>query len=195
MDETRVVHNKKLELEYIRYLFEQQVEKDKSDEKIEIIGIDEEPGSGRGDNYTSMLYRLGINGRKYCDGKLLPWKRSIIYKVLPESKARREAFKSELLFRNEVAFYNHVWPALEKLQNKNIIFNGIPKIYVAKSDLIVMEDLREKGYIMADRRKGLELDKLKLVLKALAGFHALSLTLGDTRFVFFFHLIIIKIII
>ncbi|KAF7995315.1 hypothetical protein HCN44_006422 [Aphidius gifuensis] len=191
MDETRVVHNKKLELEYIRYLFEQQVEKDKSYEKIEIIGIDEEPGSGRGDNYTSMLYRLGINGRKCCDGKWIPWHTSIIYKVLPESKARREAFKSELLFRNEVAFYNHVWPVLEKLQNinnnnnnnnnNNIIFNGIPKIYVAKSDLIVMEDLREKGYIMADRRKGLELDKLKLVLKALAGFHALSLTLADTR--------------
>lgn len=178
-------HHKRLELEYVRNLLRQEVDGEK--EEIEINEIIEEPGSGRGDNYTSMLYRLGVNGRKRSNENnnlWTPWKTSIIYKVLPESKAHREAFKSELLFRNEVAFYNNVWPALEQLEissTDSSVFKGVAKIYIATSDLIVMEDLKRKGYIMADRRKGLEPDRLKLVLKALACFHALSITLRDLR--------------
>ncbi|XP_034934193.1 uncharacterized protein [Chelonus insularis] len=154
----------------------------KNEPDVEIISLDEEPGSKRGDNYTSMLYRLRVNGRKRLKiNEWIPWDTSLIYKVLPESKARRDAYKSELLFRNEVAFYNRVWPALNELQKKKKVFNGIVKVYMAKSNLIIMEDLKRKGYVMADRRKGLELNRLKLVLKALAGFHALSLALRELR--------------
>ncbi|XP_001605555.2 uncharacterized protein LOC100121953 [Nasonia vitripennis] len=150
---------------------------------VEILSMDEALGSGRGDNYTSMLYRLSVKGRKRGPaGEEQPWERSIIYKVLPESQERRDAFKSELLFRNEVVFYTKVWPALMELQTEGkVVFNGVAKIYIARDDLIAMEDLRAKGFKMADRRKGLQVDKLKHVLKALAGFHALSLTLKDLR--------------
>ncbi|XP_057322277.1 uncharacterized protein LOC130665746 [Microplitis mediator] len=154
----------------------------KDEPEVEILSLDEEPGSGRGDNYTSMLYRMRVNGRKRLkSGELVAWNTAIIYKVLPESKARREAFKSESLFKNEVVFYNKVWPALNELQTGKKVFGGVAKIYVARSDLIAMEDLKIRGFVMADRRQGLELNRLKLVLKALAGFHALSLTLRDLR--------------
>lgn len=158
----------------------------KDEPEVEILSLDEEPGSGRGDNYTSMLYRMRVNGRKRLkSGEVVAWNTAIIYKVLPESKARREAFKSESLFKNEVVFYNKVWPALNELQTSKKVFGGVAKIYIAKSDLIAMEDLKIRGFVMADRRQGLELDRLKLVLKALAGFHALSLTLRDLRYFFF----------
>lgn len=155
----------------------------KDEPDVEIITLDEEPGSGRGDNYTSMLYRVQAKGRKQLkDNEWIDYECAIIYKILPESKKRREAFKSELLFRNEVAFYKYVWPALNGLQsNRGRVFGGVPKIYAARADLIAMEDLRQRGYEMADRRKGLEVENLKLVLKALAGFHALSLTLKESR--------------
>ncbi|XP_012283215.1 uncharacterized protein LOC105701225 isoform X2 [Orussus abietinus] len=150
---------------------------------VEITNLQEEPGSGRGDNYTSMLYRIRAKGVKHLKtGESVPCERSIIYKVLPQSRERREAYKSEVLFRNEVAFYTHVWPALDKLQvGGKSVFKGVAKIYIARDNLIAMEDLRERGFQMVDRRKGLELDNLKLVLKALAGFHALSLTLRELR--------------
>ena len=148
---------------------------------VEIESVDEAPGSGRGDNYTSMLYRLNLKGRLHDE----PWQKSIIYKVLPESKERRAAFKSELLFRNEVVFYTKVWPAFQELQSQDrVVFVGVAKIYLARPNLIAMEDLRVKGYKMVDRRKGLQVDKLKHVLKALAGFHALSLTLKDLRYTY-----------
>ncbi|KAK0076657.1 hypothetical protein PV325_005050 [Microctonus aethiopoides] len=171
------LESRRLTYDFVRDL----IAKDEPD--VEIIEVNEQPGSGRGDNYTSMLYRLKLNGRKRLNSKeWVPWCTELIYKVLPESKVRRDAFKSELLFRNEVTFYTNVWPALEKLQtNDRKVFNGVAKIYVARSDLIVMEDLRRRGYVMADRREGLEVNRLKLVLKALAGFHALSLTLRELR--------------
>lgn len=155
----------------------------KKEPDVEILEMNEEPGTGRGDNYTSMLYRLRLNGRKRLkSGDCIPWETAIIYKVLPESQAHREYYKSELLFRNEVAFYNHVWPAFQELQkNGRKVFGGVADVYIAQSDLIAMEDLKRKGYVMADRRKGLEIERLKLVLEALAGFHALSLTLSDLR--------------
>ncbi|EFN82762.1 uncharacterized protein LOC105184837 [Harpegnathos saltator] len=168
----------RLTLEDVREL----ITKDEPD--VEISSLDEEPGSGRGDNYTSMLYRVRTKGRKRstADEGWIKYECAIIYKILPESKKRREAFKSELLFRNEVAFYKHVWPALNRLQSSGErVFGGVPKIYAARADLIAMEDLRQRGFKMADRRKGLEVENLKLVLKALAGFHALSLTLRESR--------------
>lgn len=156
--------------------------------EVEINNLDEEPGSGRGDNYTSMLYRVRAKGRKQLKkGEWIPWQRAIIYKVLPQSKARREAYKSELLFRNEVVFYKHVWPALNELQeNGKIVFQGVAKVLAARPDFIAMEDLKDRGFRMADRRTGLQLERLKFVLKALAGFHALSLTLKEQRQVFSF---------
>lgn len=152
------------------------------DPDVEVLELDESPGSGRGDNYTSMLYRLGVKGRRRSSNEI--WEKSIIYKVLPESKERRDAYKSELLFTNEVVFYTKVWPALMELQSAGRrVFDGVAKVYIAKPDLIAMEDLKAKGFKMADRTKGLQVDKLKAVLKALAGFHALSLTLRDLRYI------------
>ncbi|XP_046750248.1 uncharacterized protein LOC124413590 [Diprion similis] len=156
----------------------------KDEPEVEIISLEEEPGSGRGDNYTSMLYRLRVIGLKQQKngGERVKWERTIIYKVLPDSRERREAFKSETLFRNEVAFYTKVWPALNVLQTSgHHVFDGVAKIYDAREDLIAMEDLRELGFRMGDRRAGLQVEQLRQTLAALAGFHALSLALKEAR--------------
>lgn len=101
---------------------------------------------------------------------------------MPDSRERREAFKSETLFRNEVAFYTRVWPALNNLQSRgDRVFDGVARIYVAREDLIAMEDLRERGFRMGDRREGLKLNQLRNTLAALAGFHALSIALKELR--------------
>jgi hypothetical protein len=70
-------------------------------------------GSGRGDNYTAMLYRVLVRGATQAG---VPWKRSLIYKCLPDNPTRRQAFKSDALFRNEVAFYTQALPALLNFQ-------------------------------------------------------------------------------
>ena len=57
-------------------------------------------GSGRGDNYTAALYRILLKGfKRNANGSEEPWEKSVICKRLPDSKAQREAYKSEQLFR------------------------------------------------------------------------------------------------
>lgn len=122
------------------------------------------PGSGRGDNYTSMLYRIRARGTT-ASGE--PWSKSYVYKCLPRSRVRREAFKSESLFRNEVAFYTRALPALLQFQASRgrDDFGEVPEHYLAESDVLVLEDMKERGFVMADRKKGLDVAHCEAVLK------------------------------
>ncbi|CAH2053975.1 unnamed protein product, partial [Iphiclides podalirius] len=141
------------------------------------------PGTKRGDNYTSMVYRISLKGikRKDDDNSSESWESSIIYKCLPESILRREAFKSDELFCNEVAFYNKIWPALSKFQSQwervTHPFKCIPKCYLAQNDLVILRDLKQLGFVMPDRRQGLTIEQCYFVLKHLSHFHALSLAM------------------
>ncbi|XP_072933080.1 uncharacterized protein [Epargyreus clarus] len=145
------------------------------------------PGSKRGDNYTSMVYRITLKGIRKLpepDGSAEteePWEGSLIYKCLPESILRREAFKSDELFCNEVAFYTKIWPAMEKFQaqweNVTHPFKSIPKCYLAQNDLVILKDLKQMGFVMPDRRQGLSTEQCYFALKKLSHFHALSLAM------------------
>lgn len=108
------------------------------------------------------------------------WQGSIIYKRLPDSIIRREAFKSDELFRNEVAFYTKIWPSLSSFQSKwNVThpFKSIPKCYLARNDCVVLKDLKQFGFVMPDRRQGLTIEECYMVMKQLSRFHALSLAM------------------
>ncbi|XP_047511128.1 uncharacterized protein LOC125053676 [Pieris napi] len=138
------------------------------------------PGSKRGDNYTSMVYRITLKGYKKLSNESEPWSGSIIYKCLPESMLRRNTFKSDELFCNEVAFYTKIWPALSSFQDQWNLpqpFRSIPKCYLAQNDLVILKDLKEMGFVMPDRKQGLTVDQCYYVLKNLAQFHSLSLAM------------------
>lgn len=53
----------------------------------------------------------------------------------------------------------------------------MPKCYLAKREVLVLEDLRARGFTMADRRAGLDKIHLSAVLEKLARFHGLSLAM------------------
>lgn len=100
-----------------------------------------------------MVYRVTLKGTRKiteADGSYdseTPWEGSIIYKCLPESTLRREAFKSDELFCNEVGFYTKIWPALKNFQMKWLDqvkepFKSIPKCYLAQNDLVILKDLK-----------------------------------------------------
>ncbi|XP_017849549.1 uncharacterized protein LOC108604541 isoform X2 [Drosophila busckii] len=138
-------------------------------------------GSDRGDNYTAALYRICLSGkRRSLDGSEHKWEQNVICKVLPESVVQREAYKSDKLFRNEVEFYTSIMPELVKFQAaktglEQTLFNSIPKCYTARQDLLIMEDLRVRGFEMSDRHKGLSMSETQSVLLQVAQLHALSL--------------------
>ncbi|XP_053958148.1 uncharacterized protein LOC128863170 [Anastrepha ludens] len=147
--------------------------------EVQIDAFEEEQGSGRGDNYTATLYRTHLTGQRKstADGKKQKWEQYLICKRLPENAQRREAYKSDKLFRNEVLFYTEILPELLRFQETKTekVFDATPKCFYARGDLLIMEDLRIRGFQMPDRQKGLTIDETELVLKEVAQFHALSL--------------------
>ncbi|XP_034487244.1 uncharacterized protein LOC117791567 [Drosophila innubila] len=149
--------------------------------EVQIEAFELAQGSDRGDNYTAALYRINLSGQRHnLDGSKHKWEQSVICKVLPESVVQREAYKSDRLFRNEVEFYTKIMPELNKFQASKTgigaaVFNSIPKCFTARHDLLIMEDLRVRGFEMSDRHKGLSMEETQSVLLQVAQFHALSL--------------------
>lgn len=139
-------------------------------------------GSKRGDNYTSMLYRIQLYGDN-------GWSKSLIYKCLPDNRQARNTYKSEILFNNEVTFYTKSFTALMKYQvriiayyiififivrlkimlqeHKKLVetFNSVPQCYLAQSDIVILEDMRCKGFTMLDRMKGLDFNHCRAILR------------------------------
>ncbi|XP_067645406.1 uncharacterized protein [Eurosta solidaginis] len=147
--------------------------------EVQIDALEEEQGSGRGDNYTATLYRTHLIGqRKSSDGGKEFWEKILICKRLPDNLQRREAYKSDKLFGTEVLFYTKILPELLRFQaaKTDTIFCAAPKCFYTRDDLLIMEDLKTRGFQMPDRQKGLTIEEMYLVLKEVAQFHALSLS-------------------
>nr|CAD7449234.1 unnamed protein product [Timema bartmani] len=65
------------------------------------------------------------------------------------------------------------------------LFKAVPQCYLARSDVLVLEDLKTRGFVMVDRKAGLDYHHCKAVVSELARFHALSLSMkriDPTRF-------------
>jgi Ecdysteroid kinase-like family len=123
-----------------------------------------------------------LKGNVQSDGKKQKWEKSLICKRLPECKAQREAYKSELLFRNEVQFYTKILPEFQKFQKSkstDFQFNAVPLCYLARNDLLILEDLCVRNFEMADRIVGLSCEQMVKSITELARFHALSLAFKE----------------
>lgn len=80
-------------------------------------------------------------------------------------------------YKREVEMYTTVLPAMQMiLQNAGIDIVLGPKCYYIKAtDVLVLEDLKERGMEMKDRIQGLDLEHTKKTLETLAAFHAASM--------------------
>ncbi|XP_069679895.1 uncharacterized protein [Periplaneta americana] len=155
-----------------------------------------EVGSNKGDNYLGAIYRVQVDGKRVKNEFNQDTLR-IIFKCLPQSKARREQMESSVYFKNEVNFYNRVLQEFLSFQREKGInsedgFSCTARCYRALAEVnemnvndveevLVLEDLREKGYKMANRRVGLSVVHCQLVLEQLAKLHAFSFAMRDQR--------------
>lgn len=91
----------------------------------------------------------------------------IIKRQISDAK-RRELFRCDAAFENEIAAYCHLIPVLKKFSNDNLPY---PNCFFAGSDgagkeIIAMEDLSQDGmYRMANRIQGLDFEHCSLVLR------------------------------
>lgn len=111
-----------------------------------------------GANMMGVVSRVKVLGCDLDTGNKMDL--SLIMKRLPESMERRELFLCDAAFQNEANFYREVAPGLG--DHTELPF---PKCLLAADDVIVLEDLRQDGFTMADRRSGMDLDHCSIVMQ------------------------------
>lgn len=83
------------------------------------------------------------------------------------------------LFSKEIEIYRDIIPKFTKLYaDKGVFINFAPKMYTLSRnpgvENVVLEDLKPKGFVNADRLKGLDQEHVESVLKLMAKYHAAS---------------------
>ncbi|XP_076066821.1 uncharacterized protein LOC143040065 [Oratosquilla oratoria] len=127
-----------------------------------------------GDNYLGVLKSVSVQYHHHGEDFNVKY----VAKVNPR-RPKMTKITSEL-FMKEIGFYKEVGPALnQQLQNVNLPALRIPEVpfVLEEEEIIFMEDLREKGYRMFNRREELDEAHYLLVAKEMARLHAASVLL------------------
>lgn len=156
----------------------------------EMIDINIEAGTKKGDNFVGIVYRVsGKLSRYISNGEVSNKKSSInlILKMAPTSQARREQFYARVCFLREIKMYDEILPMFHQFQISNGIIperNGFyeyPKCYktidTEIAETLIFQDLKANQFEMYDRYKLITIDHVRLIMKALGKYHALSFAL------------------
>lgn len=134
----------------------------------------------KGDNYGSQVKRIKVvfdNGKEF----------SMIAKILPEAMKGQIQLTANDIFHNEALLFNVVLPKFKEIQEKF----GLPEEDMFKyplcygtmvevdNEIILLEDLVMSNFTMLDKTKTLNNETVKLVLKDVANFHAMSFVLRN----------------
>ncbi|ETN60258.1 CHKov1 [Anopheles darlingi] len=142
--------------------------------EFEITDLNVKPATESGDNYASVLYRVQVTVEVQGSPVVVP----LIVKALPNLGITNDLIQSMNLFPRETDMYGQVLPALEKLyaERGRVITFGprCLKLCSKPTTALVLEDLRERDFRMANRRQGLDMDHSRMLLRRLAQFHAAS---------------------
>lgn len=156
------------------------------------------PGTTLGENYGSTMLALDIVIRKQAGNEISRRHLLAFCKMIPDDPQKRAIFNPTVTFVKELEMYTLVLPALLQLQldsgvpDQDLISHLAPRCYGARVSLqgdgpvdddavILLEDMRQRGFAPGDRKAGLGLEQVKLVLEKLAVFHALPIALRRKR--------------
>uniref|UniRef100_A0A6V7JVT9 CHK kinase-like domain-containing protein n=1 Tax=Bracon brevicornis TaxID=1563983 RepID=A0A6V7JVT9_9HYME len=142
-----------------------------------------------GENYGSHIVDIQAQIKKNPDAENEDL--HLIGKLPPKTQAQLDMFDPSFVFRKEIFTYSKILPYYRQLEIDNSIgeddvFDVSPKYYGSRMSLnpdcqfdhdavLLLENLKPKGYYCVDRRFGSDLAHAKCAVKALAHFHALGM--------------------
>lgn len=142
-----------------------------------------------GTGQLGSIVSVTITGKvKKSEKEIVFQKIPLICKILPSNVQQCDMFDLDSVFKREAYMYNTILPLMVDFQKKHGLtkeagFFAFPKCYAAvgnmekKNFVIIMEDIRAKGYRLWDKFKPMDLDYLNAIFKALGRLHALSFAL------------------
>lgn len=148
---------------------------EKSD-KIKVIEKSVTPAVGFGNNYMSMLHRVIV---KFCENGSNSKEQHLIIKQFPSSQIGQKFVEELKLFEREISIYTEILPKINDIFRRfsNEPFLA-PMAYPSPMEnVLIMEDLKIKGYEMVNRQDQLPFDHCIEALKSLSQLHVLSIVL------------------
>ncbi|XP_069690930.1 uncharacterized protein [Periplaneta americana] len=162
--------------------FEKALQSSENDSFLTVTSVQFEMATAPGDNYLSVIYRATLQVVKENKTE----ERFLIVKTQPRGLAMNKIATEGKIFEREIAMLRDVIPAMNRLIEE--ILPGKCQPFAAKyvyscngphQSTIILEDLKRKGFKMAERTTGLDMDHCILVMRTLARFHAASVALKD----------------
>ncbi|XP_067004328.2 uncharacterized protein [Anabrus simplex] len=151
------------------------IEKDNPSKKVSIISKDIQLAVGKGENYLSIIFRVEAEYKQ--ENSDYSEKCHLIIKGLPDGDYIRKFIFESGVFVRELSIYQTALPLIyrfaeEKLKTVPAI---TPKAFVTSRDnTVVLEDLKYKGFRMANRKNMLNLQHCKVVVRNMARLHGMS---------------------
>ncbi|XP_046431315.1 uncharacterized protein LOC124185044 [Neodiprion fabricii] len=156
--------------------------KTENDESIEVSDITVKPATAKGDNYLSAMYRVTFKFLRIQGGRNVEGEKSIIVKTTFEGTSLAELIEELEVFHTELSMMSVTLPKMNEILSKASLPQlGAECLYYQyeKPTHMIVEDLAPKGFTMADREKGLDLDHCLVAIRNLARFHAASVALVE----------------
>lgn len=144
------------------------------DPSIILTSFNMRPAIAKGEHYASCMYRVKIS---YA-GKSAQKPISFVVKASFEDEFINGTLNEYDIYKQEMKMYKNYLPIFKKYLSKiNEESDISPNTFYInfENDVIVFEDLAEKGYRMADRTDGLDMTHAKIVIEKMAKLHAASL--------------------
>ncbi|XP_060526482.1 uncharacterized protein LOC132702081 [Cylas formicarius] len=144
-----------------------------------------------GEHYGSIMLALDVKlgRRSSADTDDL----HLVAKLIPSNEMLRNTFDVQITFKKEIFAYTQAIPALvafqrkRKIREEKVLDKFFPRCLAARPSIdmnggpvdedgvLLFENLQVKGYTTLDRLVGFDFEASKLVLKALARFHAVPI--------------------
>ncbi|KAF7273067.1 hypothetical protein GWI33_014194 [Rhynchophorus ferrugineus] len=137
---------------------------------LEHYNVSKDVSTDFADGFTSL----------FCTSQLKDEDNGKTYTIAIKKAPVYNQFDYKILFRNEESFYKKVFPFMESFQQEAGIkepFNNIAKFYGSDSENnvhIALENLKEAGYIMHNKKEYLDQNHLEYIFKLYGKFHAIS---------------------
>lgn len=144
------------------------------DQRIKVVSFNYKSAVAAGNNYASQILRCSVD---YIQNDQTI-KRSIIMKVMLVNEEAVKMLNEFGTFNGEVLMYEKVLFEFRKLlESINDNEEICPKLLHVdrKNFVIIFEDLNARGFELADRKKGVNMNHVHLVLRKVAKIHACSM--------------------
>ncbi|XP_031343141.1 uncharacterized protein LOC116170779 [Photinus pyralis] len=133
-----------------------------------------------GENWVGEIY--SVKASRYQSSENL----FLVIKIAPYDLTYRKMFNAASLFQREIYYYDKIIPeciAIQRERRIAKIFHPFPRHYFSsKKDLeeaIVMDDMRQKSFIVGNHRQIVDYETALLVMKTLGKFNALSFAIKE----------------